>query len=452
MNEFLQKLTLMRKISMFVLGIFAMSMTIISCDDEEIGAQIDVAPSVAVNDPGAIALGTEIEFTATANDGVTSPLASGTLTLLDSAGSMQLATVTQSISGQADTIRLGASISNVASLGIGTYALVATAVDNSGLSTVSDTIRFDVFDSEFSANFAGIWVLGSFNGWGANDPDLGMSLIADNTWQIEDVTIGPGDQFKFANTPDFSDIDFSDPECDNEVEQGIGDNINCAFNGTFTITFNDETLNYTLLNTSPPEQNFTNLFLLGSFNNFEGEDARLFIVEDNVWRIENLSLSAGDKVKFSTTPNFSEDSYGDNEPDSIADRFGSNIMIMTDGNYTVTINDATLEYEFVIDCSSSQQDQIVILGAMNGWGSNTPNLTMTKVDDDNWTLSGIAATAGDAFKFANTPDFSDTDWGDDNCDGMAIQGTGANIDCIMEDGSYTMTFNTCSAEYTITKE
>ncbi|MEL7001779.1 MAG: hypothetical protein AAFN93_03490 [Bacteroidota bacterium] len=443
----------MRKITMYVIGLFALALTIISCEDEEIGEQIDVAPATAVVDPGAIAFGSAgVELVASASDGVTSPLASGTITLLDSAGTTQIATFTQNLSGQSDTIRMAADVSDIENLPIGTYAIVSTAIDQIGLSSTSDTIRFDIFDSEFNANQAGLWVLGSFNGWGANTPDLGMTLIADNTWQVTGVGITAGDQFKFANTPDFSGIDFSDPECDGVVEQGISDNINCSFNGTFTITFNDETLEYNLLNTSPPATNFPDLYLLGSFNNFEGTDARFFVAEDNVWRIDNLVLSAGDKVKFSTTPDFSGDSYGDDEPDSIADRFGSNIMIMNDGNYSVTINDLTLEYEFLLDCESSRQDGVWILGQMNGWGANTPDLGMTKVDDDNWTLSGISATAGDAFKFANTPDFSGIDWGDDNCDGNAIQGTGANISCIDETGTYTITFNTCLSQYTITQE
>ena len=94
-----------------------------------------------------------------------------------------------------------------------------------------------------------MFVLGSMNGWGSNDPDLGMTLIDDHTWQVSGVTITDTDQFKFANTPDFSDTDWSDPECDSVADEaGASDNINCGFNGTVTITYNDETFEYSVKN------------------------------------------------------------------------------------------------------------------------------------------------------------------------------------------------------------
>lgn len=89
-----------------------------------------------------------------------------------------------------------------------------------------------------------MYVLGSMNGWGGTD--LEMSLIDNYTWQVEDVAMTASDEFKFVNTSDFSDVDWEDPECDGQATQDGGGNIACQYEGTFVLTFNDQTLEYSV--------------------------------------------------------------------------------------------------------------------------------------------------------------------------------------------------------------
>lgn len=447
----------------FILG----SIAFIACDDEEFGALQSVPPSASAVNPGGIKLGSEAELQAAGADGVISPLSQGTLTLLDREFNV-LATISDVMEGQADTISMDATTSGIAALDTGTYNLIAVTVDSEGNTSSPDTTSFEVFDLPFDANYPTMYMLGEFtDGWGGPPEERSkweFKLIAANTWQLDSTEIDG--QWKISVNSDFGDTDpnnedWGDPDCTGSMISNLDpdrpDNTNtpadCVSPAVYNITFNDETFNYVLEEVILLESNLDDLFLLGSFNNFEGDEATFTLVDDHTWRLEGLNLSAGDEVKFSDKDNFSGNSYGDNEPDGVADLFGSNIMISATGVYTIVFNDQTLDYSFVVDCTPFQQAGMWVLGSMNGFGDNNPDQEMMMVDADNWTISGVAATNGDSFKFANTPNFTGVDWGDTNCDGIAEPGNfDNNIACITEDGSYTMTFNTCTLAYTITKE
>lgn len=74
-----------------------------------------------------------------------------------------------------------------------------------------------------------------------------MELVDDFTWQREEVTLSSTNPFKFANSPDFGGgtTDWGDADCDNQAEE-FGADIACGFDGTFTFTFNDQTLEYSV--------------------------------------------------------------------------------------------------------------------------------------------------------------------------------------------------------------
>lgn len=397
----------------FIYGLSALilgSIAFIACDDEEFGALQSVPPSASAVNPGGIKLGSEAEFQAAGADGVISPLTQGTLTLLDREFNV-LATTTDAMTGQADTISMDAMTSGIAALDTGTYNLIAVTVDSEGNTSLPDTTSFEVFDLPFDANYATMYMLGQFTNWGGPAEERSQwefELIAANTWFLDSTEIDG--EWKLSVGPDFDmggtieNEDWGDTDCDGVLEpkSATGDVGNtqpdCVSPGVYNITFNDETFNYALEEVILLESNLDDVFLLGSFNNFEGSDAQLQLVDNNLWRIEGLELSLGDKVKFSDSENFSGNSYGDNEPDGTADLFGPNIMIMSDGIYTIEFNDQTLAYSFVIDCSPFEEDGMWILGSMNGWGDNNPDGAMTQIDNDTWELTGFAATSGDQFK------------------------------------------------------
>ncbi|MEO1049026.1 MAG: hypothetical protein AAFX87_00255 [Bacteroidota bacterium] len=434
-----------------------------ACDEEvDVPALVSTAPvinsgdvktGVALDQP----IGIQVEVTDGSDGFSSSPLSSVSLVVLDTLDN-EVFSLTPSISTPTRALFLDTlSLANAANgFPVGDYRVITNAQDSEG-QTATDTVEFVVRESEFAFVQTGVWVLGSFNGWGANTPDLAMTLVADNTWELEGVVATTGDQFKFANTPDFSDVDWTDPECDGTAVDGTGvqENIACfPFNATYTFRFNDLSLAYEIVADIDIPTVFPDLYLLASSDNFESPGNQLSVADTNRWT-GSLNLSANDLFRFSTTPTITNMTYGDNEPDGVLDEFGSFIRLpdgSSNGIYIVEVNDLTFEYSFTLDCSSTRQDGIWVLGQMNGWGANTPDLGMSKIDDDNWTISGVAASNGDAFKFANTNNFTGIDWGDNNCDGVAIQGTGDNIACIEADGNFTITFNTCSLEYSITQE
>ncbi|MFA0963712.1 hypothetical protein AB9P05_18040 [Roseivirga sp. BDSF3-8] len=106
---------------------------------------------------------------------------------------------------------------------------------------------YEWWTEPIESNYDEMYIMGDMNGWAG--PDLQMALVEDHLWQIEGVTIEEGNQFKFANTYTWSGKDWGDGGCDGFAEEatGGGANTDCNFDGTFTITFNDQTTAYELI-------------------------------------------------------------------------------------------------------------------------------------------------------------------------------------------------------------
>ena len=76
-----------------------------------------------------------------------------------------------------------------------------------------------------------------------------MALVGDYTWEIG-IDIQGGES-RLKNTPDWTDVDWGDGNCDGimEVTTGGGPNTpsGCAPSGEVKFRFNDQTLAYTIL-------------------------------------------------------------------------------------------------------------------------------------------------------------------------------------------------------------
>ncbi len=373
-----------------LLGLWACS------DEDEIGAFIDVAPNVTVQAPGNVKVGrADVILTASATDGVSTPLAGGTLTLLD-ANNVVLATVDQTLSGTSDTLKMDESVHNISARDLGTYKIVATARDAGGLVDVSDTVTFDIFDLPFDANFSSMYIAGSFNGWpsdAAAIADWAFELVGPNTWELKEVPLSAGDEWKLKNQPEWPDAgagrcapnfqDWGDGDGDgvmeakfssgcNENSPGNG-NTRVTVTGIYTITFNDETFEYTLVNTDPTAKNLQSVFMLGNFNDFFGEDYALSIsAEDNVWAIDEAILEAGDRFRFYENANGTGAAYGDNDNDGTAEEGGMNIVVPDDaakGYYRVEFNDETLEYSLTFVAPLAPEN-LFLVGSVVGWDAS----------------------------------------------------------------------------------
>ena len=335
-----------RLITRWLPGVMVIALVTMSCEIDDFSDDLgeNVAPTLSIISPGDTANVNE-GFTVLLRTADTTPgLSVASIVLRDTTGSTVLS-VTETLIGVVDT---AVFVIEPNQLPVGAYDLTAIVEDTEGVSTELDTT---FFGSPFESVQSQMYVLGTLNGWAANDPDLSMTLVDDYIWEVKDVTITATDEFKFVNTPDFSGTDWTDAECDGVADEAGGSvNIACGFNGVFDIRFNDQTFEYTV----------------------EGEPV------------------------------------------------------------------------FV-----SNQEQMYVLGSMNGWGANDPDQAMTLVADHTWQVSGVVITSDDQFKFANTPNFQGTDWSDSGCDGVADEeGASNNINCSF-DGTVTITFNDETFEYNV---
>ncbi len=421
-----------------IIFVFAVLISVNSCKDKfDQLANSDFAPGIASTFPGENSKVVQGDFDLSAKfvDGTVSPLSEGIITLSDSDGA-EIISVTKSLSGISDSVLVKGSEFNAASLALGFYKFDVKATDVSGKS-ISTSYNFEISSLPYPANNEAMYIAGSFNGWGWDE----LTLVGENTWQVNEITMDGG-EWKFKNTKDWSDEDWGDSNCDGvmEITSGGGANTNCGFSGLVNVTFNDETLIYTVEPSVVYETNLESLYVLGSFNNFQGPpDFEFSLVTDNEWQLDEIHLSANDVFKFSETPSFSGVNFGDNEMDGVADEYGSNIVLSNDfkeGIYKIVFNEKTLAYtlEFV------KYSTIGIIGdaTPGGWGEDTD---MNDNGDGTFGVV-IPLTVGGA-KFRNGNAWT-LNWGGSTFPTGTTSGDNIQIPSA---GLYSVTFNPTTGDY-----
>ncbi len=428
-----------------------MGAALFSCQQDElsrgdISKLTDLAPGIEFSPgEGATVAKAKMKVEAFFYDAAASPLAKAEIYLLD-ADSAVVFSQTKDLTGTLDSMILEGNEINVTSLTAGDYTFKVVAIDTKDQINTK-TISFILADQEFPSNNSEMYLAGGFNGWGAD----ALTLVDDYTWEIQNVTLDGG-SWKLKNTTDWSDQDWGDADCDGVAENatGGGPNTDCGFSGLVTIRFNDATLQYEVIQAVVLEANVTDLYLLGSFNGFEGSDYRFNQTDNNLWELDEIRLKGGDSFKFSESPYFMGNNYGDNEPDSIADAFGSNIVLpnsVEDAYYSVTFNDETLEYSITF-VRYPYPDNLYLVGGgtVAGWdpGSSIPFIKKGLGQFEIYSY----LTAGDGFKFLEIQDWAG-DWGADGSTGNLLQEGESNVD-VAGDGFYRINVDFVSGTYTVT--
>ncbi|MFN3175289.1 MAG: SusF/SusE family outer membrane protein [Phaeodactylibacter xiamenensis] len=417
-----------------------------SCTKDEIDVEAltDFAPGIVSISPAnnsKIVVG-NFDLKVIVADGESSPLSEISVQLLDEFGNT-LADATQAVTGTRDSIVVpGADFAVPAEqLGAGIYSMNITVSDAKGQTTNRST-SFEISLLPFAANHDEMWIAGGFNGWGGD----AMTLVADHTWEVSGIDL-LGDEWKIKNCLDWCDEDWGDTDCNGFMESNLsGGNGNtaCGYSGEVTVTFNDETLEYTVRPAVEFATNLSGLYLLGTFNNFDGDEFRFQLTGDNTWELAEVELAEGDEFKFAEMPNFMGKNFGDADGDGVAEEFGSNTMFMGDpGIYKITFNDATLEYtmEFLGTGGGGGFESIGIIGSATpgGWDAETP---MTDNGDGTYSIL-IGLLDGEA-KFRADNDWA-VNWGaTDFPSGTGTQ-DGPNIPVTF--GLYEVTFNPETGEY-----
>lgn len=167
-----------------------------------------------------------------------------------------------------------------------------------------------------------------------------------------------------------------------------------------------------------------------------------------------VSLTVG-SVKFRHTGDWNINwggTAGDNDPANYPSAWGKggggNIKINTAGSYFVWINIATGEYAFGPANRGTPYADIGVIGdsTPNGWGSDT-DLIKNPANPFKWSKK-LTLVTGQA-KFRANNDWG-VNWGSKPFPaGVATQG-GDNIENVTA-GTYQITFNTLTGEYTFTK-
>lgn len=417
-------------------------MLLFSCtrEDVNVAALTQFSPSVvSVNPNGQVRVGTDFDITVVLADGSNSPLSSASLSLTDASGSSLASTNVTFSSTTMDSVSIPGSDFNAATLDTGAYTISLIAVDTDGQRTERD-FPLLVSTQLFAANHAEMFIAGEFNGWGFDV----MNLVGNNTWEIKNVNL-MGGGWKFKNCEDWCDEDWGDADCNGKMESNYGPggngNTECGSNGPVNVRFNDQTLTYSVVPAVTFAQNVSGLFLLGSFNEFFGNEYQFNLLDDNTWILDEVQLAPGDNFRFAEMPDFMGQNFGDPDGDGIAEAFAGNATFpdsLDEAFYSVTFNDATLAYSFEF----LRFPSLGIIGSATptGWDSDTD---LTDNGDGTFSIDNFELTDGEVKFRAN--DGWDQNWGGEEFPSGSAIFNGPNI--IVTAGVYDITFDRNNLTY-----
>jgi hypothetical protein len=421
--------------SLLLLGGLLMS----SCkrDKIDVAALTDFPPGILRVSPGdgSKVVKGNFDVVVTFVDGTTSPLSSATVTLKDANGT-ELATTSRSVSGTRDSVVITGSTFNAPTLEVGFYKIEVKVTDIKN-QEVSRVTMFEISNLPYAANHDEMYLAGGYNGWGADV----MTLVADHIWEIKEVDL-QGGEWKIKNCANWCDEDWGDPDCDGFMQSnkapGGNANTKCGQSGLVNLRFNDQTLAYTVQPAVLFDKKLTGLYLLGTFNNFQGSQYQFNLTANNTWVLNEIELKNGAQFRFAEFPDFMGTNYGDNNGDGVAEAFGTNITFnQPSAFYSITFNDKTLAYSI----NFVRFPSIGIIGSATptGWGSDT-----NMEDKGNGAFEIVMDFVAGEVKF-RANDSWDQNWGGaDFPEGIAVQ-NGPNIP--VPAGRYKVTFNPSSGAY-----
>ncbi len=419
------------KLSLLLIGFTAL---VFSCrkDELDLDALTDFAPGIASITPAdkqVVAKGGGFDLKAKFVSGSISTLSSATLKLTNEGGT-EIKSITKSIAGTADSVVLAGADFGAAGLPEGKYTVTVEVKDVKGKSQTK-TIGFVI------GVIPKIGIIGSATakGWGE---DTDMANLGDGVYEIVIDLVGGECKFRQDDgwATNWGSVDFPAG-----IGTQDGKNIPVAA-GKWRVTFKIGTGEYKFANAVTYASKAKELFLLGSFNNFEGKQYEFNLVADNTWVLDEIQIKPGTLFKFSEGSAFMGKSWGDNESDGKAEEFGKNISFAApegEAYYKMTFNDKTLKYTYTF----LRYPTIGLIGSAtpNGWGG--PDHDMTNKGDGTFELT-IDLVVGEC-KF-RASDGWDTNWGaGDFPEGVGTQG-GPNVP-IATAGKYKITFNPSTGAY-----
>jgi alpha-glucosidase len=199
------------------------------------------------------------------------------------------------------------------------------------------------------------------------------------------------------------------------------------------------------------------MYVMGSFNEWSAaQNAYMQRNGDGLFVSQPLRMPAGEnRLKFADRGDWSGDDWGGasglqgtarrTTGESSEHLF---FVLEAEGNYVVTFNPSTLAYA-ITETHRSSQAEIYVAGTFNDWLLSAGRMTLT--GENLWTLPQVWLPQGDhRLKFANTANWSGSDWG--GASGLlgTVQADGDDVTFTVDaTGYYTIRFNDATLEYSI---
>ncbi|RCU50940.1 alpha-amlyase [Corallincola holothuriorum] len=226
---------------------------------------------------------------------------------------------------------------------VGPQQVTVTVIDTAGQTDTAVANVTVVDPGEFVSNLDALNFRGTANGWNAS----AMTLIADNTWQIQVSFDGQAEQrFKFDVLGDWSN-NFGDDGADGSLEQ-TGADIYTDVSGEYLVTVNDDTMTYTIKPVACDDcgfnSNLDSLYFRGTPNGWT--TTAMTLVADNTWFVEvAFDGQADQRFKFDVHGDWSYN-FGDDGADGSLEQTGADIYTNANETLGVTVNDADMTYTF----------------------------------------------------------------------------------------------------------
>lgn len=417
------------KPSLLLLSIIAM---LFACKKDEIDttALTDYPPgifSATPADGSIVGSGQNFDVVVKYVSGSVSTLSTTTVQLTDEAGT-EVTVKTEALTGTADSIVIDGASFGADALPVGKYKLNISVTDTKG-KTLTRTNNFEI---GIKPN---IGIIGSAtpDGWNS---DVDMPEVSPGVYELVITLIAGEAKFR-------ADDAWTANWGANTFPSGIGTqdgpNIPVAA-GTWKVRFEFPSGAYSFTTAVTYASNAEDLYLLGSFNNFQGDQYRFNLVADNTWVLNEILLKPGDLLKFSEGPNFMGKNWGDNNGDGKAEEFGNNITFAApegEAYYKVNFNDKTRLYSFEF----VKYPSIGIIGSATPTGWDTD----TDMEHQGNGVFFIKMTLLDGAVKFRANDSWDNNWGgSDFPAGTAVPG---GSDIMVTAGTYDITFDRANLTY-----
>lgn len=297
-------------------------------------------------------------------------------------------------------------------------------------------INFNSATGEYFFDYDGTFgIIGSATpfGW-----DRDVFMFPDETGTVFNLTVflQGGEELKFRENADWAD-NWGGEEFPEGQAIFDGPNIAIAQSGTYEITFDRDALLYSFEEIVA----FDSISVIGDATpGGWDEDTHLQRDANNpdLWR-GIVDLVEGE-LKFRADNDWAVNWGGDTFPTGMAVLNGDNIVVDEDGEYIVTFNTSSLEYNFLL---VEEFDVVSIIGdaTPGGWVEDT-DMEQDPEDKTSWRLRVVLSDG--EMKFRANNDWT-INWGaGDFPEGIAVQ-DGPNIPVVA--GEYFIYFNSTTGAY-----